>query len=172
MASPKELGTSGLLALLLLQESRHGARLDGSGDIVLLADQDRTKWERAAIWEGMCLLGVALRRTPTRPDLYATQAAIAACHVLAPTWCETNLGCGIELVRRAAWINDTPAVRLNRAVAVAEVHGPQAGLDALDAVGSLGESSRVDAVRGDLLFQAGKLPEAGIAYRAALFATG
>ena len=99
---PQEPGTSGLLALLLLQESRHGARLDDVGDIVLLADQDRTKWDRSAIWEGMCLLGVALRRTPTRPDLYATQAAIAACHVLAPTWCETNLGSGTELVRRAA----------------------------------------------------------------------
>jgi RNA polymerase sigma-70 factor (ECF subfamily) len=69
-------------------------------------------------------------------------------------------------------INDTPAVRLNRAVAVAEVHGPQAGLHALEAVGSLGDASRVEAVRGDLLFQAGKLPEAATAYRAALARPG
>ena len=165
---PQEPGTSGLLALLLLQESRHIARLDDRGDIVLLAEQDRTKWDRAAIGDGMCLLGVALRRTPTRPDLYATQAAIAACHVLAPTWRETNWEALLSWYDVLLAINDTPAVRLNRAVAVAEVRGSQAGLDALEAVGSLGESSRVDAVRGDLLFQAGKLPEAEVAYRAAL----
>ena len=169
---PHEPGTSGLLALLLLQESRHGARLDDCGDIVLLADQDRTKWDRAAIWEGMCLLGVALRRTPTRPDLYATQAAIAACHVLSPTWGETNWEAVLSWYDVLLAINDTPAVRLNRAVAVAEVHGPQAGLHALEAVGSLGDASRVEAVRGDLLFQAGKLPEAATAYRAALARPG
>ena len=165
---PHEPGTSGLLALLLLQTSRHGARIDASGDIVLLADQDRTKWDQASIWEGMCLLGVALRRTPTRPDLYTTQAAIAACHVLAPTWSETNWEAVLSWYDVLLAINDTPAVRLNRAVAVAEVFGTQAGLDALDAVGSMGDSSRVDAVRGDLLFRAGNLPEAAVAYRAAL----
>jgi RNA polymerase sigma factor (sigma-70 family) len=169
---PQEPGTSGLLALLLMQSSRQATRLDDSGDIVLLADQDRTKWDRAAIREGMCLLGAALRRTPTRPDLYATQGAIAACHVLAPTWGETNWEAALSWYDVLLTINDTPAVRLNRAVAVAEVRGPQAGLDALEGVGSLGESSRVDAVRGDLLFRAGKLPEAERAYRAALSKPG
>ena len=169
---PQEPGTSGLLALLLLQESRHGARLDDFGDIVLLADQDRTKWDRSAIWEGMCLLGVALRRTPTRPDLYATQAAIAACHVLAPTWCETNWEAVLSWYDVLLTINDTPAVRLNRVVAVAQVDGPMAGLAALEGVGSLGDASRVEAVRGDLLFQLGNMPEAAVAYRAALSQPG
>jgi len=165
---PQEPGTSGLLALMLLQASRDRARLDPSGDIVLLADQDRTKWDQTAIWEGMCLLGVALRRTPTRPDLYATQAAIAACHVLAPTWNETNWEAVLSWYDVLLAINDTPTVRLNRAVAVAEVYGIQAGLDAIEGVGSMGDSSRVDAVRGDLLFRAGKAPEAALAYRTAL----
>ena len=169
---PREPGTSGLLALLLLQASRHEARLDDSGDIVLLVDQDRAKWDQAAIWEGMCMLGVALRRTPTHPDLYATQAAIAACHALAPTWGETKWDAVLSWYDVLLSISDTPAVRLNRAVAVAEVHGPLAGLDALETVGSLGNSNRFDAVRGDLLFQADKLPEAAAAYRAALSRPG
>ncbi len=112
---PREPGTSGLLALLLLQASRHEARLDASGDIVLLVDQDRTKWDQTAIWEGMCMLGVALRRTPTRPDLYATQAAIAACHALAPTWGETKWEAVLSWYDVLLSISDTPAVRLNRA---------------------------------------------------------
>ena len=116
---PDEPGTSGLLALLLLQGSRHAARLDSAGDIVLLADQDRSRWDQRAITEGMCLLGTALRRTPLRPDLYGTQAAIAACHALAPTWEDTNWEAVLSWYDVLLTVNDTPVVRLNRAVAVA-----------------------------------------------------
>jgi RNA polymerase sigma factor (sigma-70 family) len=169
---PEEPGTSGLLALLLLQNSRYATRLDAAGEIVLLPEQDRTLWDQEAIREGMCLLGVALRRTPTKPDLYATQAAIAACHALAPTWDETNWEAVLSWYDVLLAINDTAAVRLNRAVAVAKVRGPQAGLDALEWVGSLGDASRVDAVRADLLFHLGEIREAASAYRAALSRPG
>jgi RNA polymerase sigma-70 factor (ECF subfamily) len=169
---PEEPATSGLLALLLLQGSRHAARLDHSGNVVLLADQDRTRWDASAIREGMCLLGIALRRTPTRPELYATQAAIAACHALAPTWGDTNWKAVLSWYDVLLTISDTPVVRLNRAVAVAEVFGPQVGLEALEAMGPMEHLGRIEAVRGDLLFQAGRLPEAADAYRTALARPG
>jgi RNA polymerase sigma factor (sigma-70 family) len=165
---PEEPGTSGLLALLLLQSSRHAARLDAVGEIVLLSEQDRDLWDTASIREGMSLLGVALRRTPTRPELYATQAAIAACHALAPTWEETNWEAVLSWYDVLLVINDSPTVRLNRAVALSKVNGPQAGLDALEEVGSFGDTSRVEAVRGDLLQQVGNFEDAASSYQAAL----
>jgi RNA polymerase sigma factor (sigma-70 family) len=165
---PGEASPTGLLALLLLQNSRHAARLDERGEVVLLADQDRAKWDRAAIREGMILLGVALRRTPTQPDLYATQAAIAACHSLADTWTTTNWNAIVSWYDVLLAINDTPVVRLNRAVAVAELYGAQAGLDALDQVGELPGYASLPAVRGDLLCRLGRNDEAVAAYRQAL----
>ncbi len=165
---PGEPSVIGLLALLLLQNSRHAARLDGHGDVVLLADQDRTRWDRAAIAEGMSLLGVALRRTPTHPDLYVTQAAIAACHALAETWAATNWQAVVSWYDVLLTINDTPVVRLNRAVAVAELHGAQAGLAALDDVGALSGYAPLPAVRAELLYRLGRSDEAAAAYRQAL----
>jgi RNA polymerase sigma factor (sigma-70 family) len=169
---PEEPGTSGLLALVLLQSSRHFARLDDAGDIVLLADQDRSRWDHDAISEGMFYLGVTLRRTPARPDLYGTQAAIAACHALAPTWQDTNWEAVLSWYDVLLTINDTNIIRLNRAVAVAKVHGLHAGLDALDNVSSEGDWARKESVRGDLLFELGRLSEAANAYRRALTQPG
>ncbi|MDQ6949769.1 MAG: sigma-70 family RNA polymerase sigma factor [Actinomycetota bacterium] len=165
---PDEASVTGLLALVLLQSSRQAARLDEHGEIVLLADQDRTKWDLEAIADGMTLLGVALRRTPTRPDLYATQAAIAACHALAPTWTLTNWDAVISWYDVLLTINDTPVVRVNRAVAVAELHGPEAGLVALEEVGVLPDYPSLPAVRAELLSRLGRLDEAAAAYREAL----
>jgi len=165
---PGEASITGLLALMLLQSSRHRARLDEHGEVVLLPDQDRTRWDRVAISEGMTLLGVALRRAPTRPDLYATQAAIAACHALAPTWEETNWEAVISWYDVLLTINDTPVVRVNRAVAVAEFHGPQEGLAALDEVGEIPDFASLPAVRAELLHRLGRLEEAGAAYQQAL----
>lgn len=165
---PGQASVTGLLALLLLQSSRHAARLDEHGEVVLLADQDRTKWDRDAIAEGMTLLGVALRRTPTRPDLYATQAAIAACHALAGTWEQTNWEAVISWYDVLLTFNDTPVVRVNRAVAVAELHGPQEGLAALDEVGALADYPSLPAVRAELLYRLGRVEEAAAAYREAL----
>ena len=165
---PDEASPTGLLSLLLLQSSRHRARLDGHGDVVLLADQDRGRWDRAAIAEGMTLLGVTLRRTPTRPDLYATQAAIAACHALADTWRDTNWEAVVSWYDVLLAINDTPVVRLNRAVAVAERDGPSAGLAELQRVGPLPGYTPLEAVRGDLLLRLGRYEEAADSYRRAL----
>jgi len=165
---PGEASVTGLLALLLLQNSRQLARLDTHGEVVLLADQDRALWDAAAIAEGMTLLGVALRRTPTRPDLYATQAAVAACHALAGTWAETNWEAVVSWYDVLLTINDTPVVRLNRAVAVSERDGAQAGLDDLEAVGALPGYAALPAVRAELLYRLGRFEEAAAAYREAL----
>jgi RNA polymerase sigma factor (sigma-70 family) len=165
---PGEPSVIGLLALMLLQSSRHSARLDEHGEVVLLADQDRTGWDRGAIAEGMTLLGMALRRTPTHPDLYATQAAIAACHALADSWADTNWEAIVSWYDVLLTITDTPVVRLNRAVAIAELHGPEEGLAALDEVGSLPGYASLPAVRAELLYRLGRLEEASAAYREAL----
>ncbi len=87
---PDEPTVLGLLALLVLTDARRAARLDRDGGPVLLAEQDRSTWDQEAVREGVELVGRALRRTPDRPDLYVVQAAIAACHTLAPSYAETN----------------------------------------------------------------------------------
>jgi RNA polymerase sigma factor (sigma-70 family) len=165
---PEEPSTTGLLALLLLQSSRSAARLNQRGEVALLADQDRTKWDRTAIQEGMCRLGEALRRTPTQPDLYATQAAIAACHALADSWEDTNWAAVVSWYDVLLRIHDTPVIRLNRAVALAELHGPQVGLESLEGIARPRDVSRFDAVRGELLHRLGRFGEAAEAYDAAL----
>jgi RNA polymerase sigma-70 factor (ECF subfamily) len=165
---PEEPATTGLLALMLLQSSRHAARTDEHGDLVLMADQDRSRWDRAAIAEGMTLLGVALRRTPTRPELYTTQAAIAACHAIAPTWADTNWDAVISWYDVLLGITDTPVVRLNRAVAVAERDGPEVGLAELEQIPALPGYPALDAVRGELLLRLDRPDEAGASLERAL----
>ncbi len=165
---PAEAGVTGLLALLLLQDSRRAARLDGAGEVVLLADQDRSRWDRAAIEEGVTLLGEALRATPTDPDPYVTQAAVAACHALAPTWADTNWRALISWYDVLLAIGDTPVVRLGRAVAVAESEGPAAGLTALDDVGDLPGHAALPAARAELLHRLGRREEALAAWQLAL----
>jgi RNA polymerase sigma-70 factor (ECF subfamily) len=122
---PDEPTVLGLLALLLLHDSRRAARVDPDGSPVLLADQDRTRWDTAAIREGVALVGAALRRTPDRPDRYVVQAAIAACHALAPSYAGTDWDAVISWYDVLLTVQDTPVTRLNRAVAVAERGRPR-----------------------------------------------
>ncbi|MGI5223921.1 RNA polymerase sigma factor [Actinoallomurus sp. CA-142502] len=123
--TPDEPTVLGLLALLLLQDARRDARVDDEGRVLLLKDQDRGRWDASAIKEGIELVGWALRRTPDRPDPYVVQAAIAACHALAPTYADTNWDAVLSWYDVLLRVQDGPVVRLNRAAAVAERDGPE-----------------------------------------------
>lgn len=155
---------TGLLALMLLTDARREARTGPHGDLVPLDEQDRDRWDKAAIEEGVALITHALSSGPAGP--YQLRAAIAAVHDEAPSaeavdWREI-LGLYDLLVR----LVPGPVERLNRAVAVAMVHGPEAGLAEVDALeGELGH--RRDAVRGHLLERAGSYDEARAAYESA-----
>src|SRR6059036_4021917 len=118
----------GLLALMLLHDSRRETRLDGAGDIVLLEEQDRTRWDRARIDEGSALVEAALRAGGRPPGPYALQAAIAAVHAQAPTAAATDWGQIAALYDVLARVHPTPVVELNRAVAVAMSAGFERGL--------------------------------------------
>jgi RNA polymerase sigma-70 factor (ECF subfamily) len=165
---PDEPSVLGLLALLLLQDSRRAARLDAAGHQVLLPDQDRQRWDAKAIKEGVELVGVALRRTPDHPDRYVAEAAIAACHALAPSYAATNWDAVISWYDVLLTVHDQPVVRLNRAAAVAERDGPAAGLELVDAIDGLATYPWWHATRGELLQRLGRAPEAGAAYTRAL----
>ncbi len=148
---PTDAGATGLLALILLQDSRRAARTDDAGGAVLLADQDRTRWDRTAIAEAVPLVGEGLRLSPAHPDPYVVQAAIAACHALAPSWEDTDWGAiesWYDVLRR---VDDGPVVRLNHAVAVAEARGPQQGLDLVEGIDGLHEYPLWHATRAALL---------------------
>ncbi|HEY4026145.1 MAG TPA: sigma-70 family RNA polymerase sigma factor [Candidatus Dormibacteraeota bacterium] len=166
---PEEPEATGLLALLLLVDGRRRGRIDDAGDLVLLEDQDRGRWHQAQIAEGAALVERALRAR--RPGPYQIQAAIAACHSTAPSAAETDwheiAGLYRELVRH----EPTPVVEANRAVAVAQVEGPAAGLDILDAMGADRRLARwppFHIARAELLGRLGRDAEAAAAYRAAL----
>jgi len=159
----------GLLALMLLQESRRAARASDSGEIVLLADQDRSLWNRAQIADGMALVEGALASGRAGP--YAIQAAIAALHGAAPTPDATDWPQIVALYDVLLRAEPSPVVELNRAVAVAMRDGPEAGLalvDELLARGDLAEYRLAHATRADFCRRVGRLPEARIAYRRAL----
>src|SRR5262245_61438935 len=127
---PDEPEALGLVSLLLLHDARRPARLDAAGDLVILEDQDRSLWDRAAIGEGCALLDRAMRLR--RPGPYQLQAAIAACHARAESAGETDWAEIVILYDRLNQLAPSPVVGLNRAVAVAMVFGPQAGLDLVD----------------------------------------
>jgi RNA polymerase sigma-70 factor (ECF subfamily) len=165
---PDEPTALGLLALLRLQDSRRASRLDLTGRPVLLAEQDRTRWDAAAISEGVTLVGTALRRTPVRPDPYVVQAAIAACHALAPSYAETNWDAVISWYDVLLTVRDTPVVRLNRAAAIAERDGPAAGLLLVDNIDGLAEYPWWHASRAELLRRLGRTEPAWAAYRRAV----
>jgi RNA polymerase sigma-70 factor (ECF subfamily) len=165
---PDEPTALGLLALLLLQDSRRAARLDQAGRPVLLADQDRTRWDATAISEGITLVGTALRRTPVHPDPYVVQAAIAACHALAPSYAETNWDAVISWYDVLLTVRDSPVVRLNRAAAVAERDGAAAGLLLVDNIEGLAEYPWWHASRAELLRRLGRAEPAKAAYRRAV----
>jgi RNA polymerase sigma-70 factor (ECF subfamily) len=161
----------GLLALMLLHDSRRGTRLDGSGDIVLLEDQDRTRWDRAQIDEGAALVEAALRVGGRPPGPYALQAAIAAVHAQAPTAAATDWRQIAALYGMLARVHPTPVVELNRAVAVAMSSGIERGLalvDALDHRGELAEYHLLPAARAELLRRLDRHAEAAESYRRAL----
>jgi RNA polymerase sigma-70 factor (ECF subfamily) len=168
---PAEPEVDALLALMLLHDARSAARLDDGGDLVLLAEQDRSRWTRASIDEGVALLDGSLRLTRDRggPGPYALQAAIAALHDEAPTAADTDWRQIAALYDALVLRWPSPAVRLNAAVAAAMADGPAAGLRALDALtGSLDGSHRFHAARADLLHRTGDAGGALAAYRRAL----
>jgi RNA polymerase sigma factor (sigma-70 family) len=165
---PDEPTLLGLLALLLLHEARSAARVDASGRPVLLADQDRSRWDVLLIKEGVSLVGKGLRRCPDRPDGYVVQAAIAACHALAPSYAQTNWSSIISWYDVLLLVSDTAVVRLNRAVAVAERDGALAGLALVDALAGLEEYPWWHASRAELLARLGQVSPAHEAYRRAL----
>ncbi|MEU7801374.1 sigma-70 family RNA polymerase sigma factor [Micromonospora arborensis] len=165
---PDEPTVLGLLALLLLQDSRRLARVDDDGRPLLLTEQDRSRWDRTAITTGVALVGQALRRTPDNPDRYVVQAAIAACHALAPSYDQAPWDAVVSWYDVLLTVHDTPVVRLNRAAAVAERDGPAAGLALVDAIGGLAGYPWFHATRGELLYRLHRSDEAATAYRAAL----
>ncbi|HEY0190034.1 MAG TPA: DUF6596 domain-containing protein [Kofleriaceae bacterium] len=165
---PDEPDGLGLLALMLLTDARRPARTGADGALIPLDEQDRGRWDRAAIAEGVALVSTALQRGPV--GAYALQAAIAAVHDEAPRAEDTDWPQILALYGVLGQLADNPMVALNRAVAVAMVHGPAAGLAqlaALDADPRLAGHHRLAAVRGHLHERAGE-PAAAIAcYRAA-----
>jgi RNA polymerase sigma-70 factor (ECF subfamily) len=153
---------------MLLQDARSAARHDPDGRIVLLADQDRALWDAALVREGILLLGDALRRGPERPDRFVVQAAIAACHDLAPTYADTDWAAVVSWYDVLLAVTDTPVARLNRAAALAERDGPAAGLAAMDPLHSLAGYPLWHGSRAELLGRLGRSDEARAAYDAAL----
>ncbi len=169
---PAAAEARGLLALMLLHDARRATRVDGAGEIVLLEDQDRSRWDRGEIAEGLALVAAALApRGPGLPGPYALQAAIAACHAAPPTAARTDWREIAALYGLLARVQPSPVVELNRAVAVSQAAGPAAGLallDALDAGGSLAGYHLLPAARADLLRRLGRDAEAAAAYARAL----
>jgi len=166
---PDEPEVLGLLALLLLTEARRPARTGPAGQLVLLADQDRGRWDRALIAEGQQLVRACLRRN--QPGPYQIQAAIAAVHSDAATAAGTDWAQILALYDQLATVAPTPVVALNRCVAVAEVHGPARALDLADQLG-LDGYYLYHATRADLLRRLGRQAEAAAAYDAAIARTG
>ncbi len=165
---PAEPEVTGLLALLLLVDARRGARVDAAGELVSLEDQDRGLWDADRIAEGRGLVVAALCGPSSGP--YALQAAIAALHDEAADVASTDWPQVVALYDVLARVSPSPVVELNRAVAVAMRDGPQAGLQALDALDAdaLRDYHPLPAARADLLRRAGRTAEAATAYRAAL----
>ena len=167
---PDERELRWLLALLLLGDARQVTRTDADGELVLLEDQDRSAWDRALIDEGRGLVVGALRGV-RRPGRFALQAAIAAVHADAPTYADTDWREILDLYDALLRAWPSPVVALNRAVAVAMVDGPGAGLAAVDALAAdpqLAGYPYLAATRADLLRRLDRPAEARQAYRAAL----
>jgi RNA polymerase sigma-70 factor (ECF subfamily) len=168
---PDEPEVIGLLALLLLAASRRVARTAADGSIVLLADQDRSRWDAALAEEGRDLVRACLRRD--QPGPYQIQAAISAVHSIAPSAADTDWGQIVQLYDQLAIVAPSPVARLSRAVALAELDGPQVALGEVDQLASeIDGYHLLHAVRADLLARLGRGDEAGAAYRRALELVG
>jgi len=165
---PDEPEPQGLLALMLLLESRRAARTTADGAMVLLADQDRGLWDRRLIAEGQAIVRQCLARN--EPGPYQIQAAINAVHSDAPRAEATDWRQIVELYDQHLAIAPSPVVVLNRAVAVAEVEGPEAALALVEGL-DLGGYRLYHAIRGDLLRRVGRRAEASLAYGAAIALT-
>ena len=165
---PDEPEVMGLLALMLLVSSRRAARATPAGDLVVLADQDRSRWDRDRIAEGQAIVRRCLRRN--RPGPYQVQAAINAVHSDAPAAAATDWWQILELYDQLMEVAGSPVVALNRAVAVAEVEGPEAALALVDGL-DLDGYHLFHAIRADLLRGLGRDAEAALAYEAAIART-
>jgi RNA polymerase sigma-70 factor (ECF subfamily) len=161
---PDEPEVAGLLALLLLTESRRSSRTRPDGSIVLLGEQDRTRWDRALIGEGQAIVRWCLHRN--QPGPYQLQAAINAVHVDAPTVEETDWSQIVALYDHLLTVAPTPVVALNRAIAIGEVRGPAAALALVDEL-DLDNYYPFQATRADLLRRLGRYSEAAAAYERA-----
>jgi len=167
MAPPPSEATA-LLALMLLHDARRDTRLDDNGDIVLLDAQDRGRWDRTSIMEALPLVETALR---SGPGPFALQAAIAALHCQAPRAEDTDWPQIVQLYETLERIQPSPVVSLNRAAAVAMVHGPRAGLALIDALAATGDLERYHlfhSARADLLRRLGAWTAAQTSYARAL----
>jgi RNA polymerase sigma-70 factor (ECF subfamily) len=162
---PDEPEVLGLLALMLLLHSRRAARATIKGELVPLPEQNRSLWDHDLIEEGQALVKRCLRRN--QPGPYQLQAAINAVHSDAPTAADTDWHQILALYDQLLTFTPTAVVALNRAVAVAEVHGPRKGLELIDAL-SLPEYYLYHAIRADLLRRLGQLNDAAAAYQAAI----
>jgi RNA polymerase sigma-70 factor (ECF subfamily) len=160
-----------LLALMLLHDARRNARVDDAGEIVLLADQDRSRWDREEIEEGRSILRSSMRQW--RPGTYALEAAIAAIHADAPSAESTDWRQIVAIYERLYALHPTPVVALNQAVAVSMADGPAAALPLVDALSdSLDGYHLWHAARADLLRRLGNVDEAVAAYQRALTLAG
>jgi RNA polymerase sigma-70 factor, ECF subfamily len=166
---PGEPEVTGLLALMLLTESRRAARVSADGGLVLLADQDRGRWDRGLIAEGQALVRHCLELG--RPGPYQIQAAINAVHSDAASAPETDWQQILALYDQLIALAPSPVVALNRAVAVAEVTGPAAALAEIGTLSSLGGYYLLHAIRAGLLRRLGRIAEAALAYETAMTCT-
>jgi RNA polymerase sigma-70 factor (ECF subfamily) len=169
---PGDADVAGLLALILLTDARRETRVGPDGRLLLLEEQDRSRWDRAAIAEGVALVREALRRRP--PGRFALQAAIAAVHAEAPSWPDTDWREVVALYDLLADRWPSPVVALNRAIAVGLAEGPAAGLAALAPLTTEPQLARygyLAAARADFLRRLGRTEEARLAYGEALLLT-
>jgi RNA polymerase sigma-70 factor, ECF subfamily len=167
---PDEPEVLGLVALMLLHDSRRRARVDAGGELVLLGDQDRSRWDRAEIDEGVRLLDRALRRR--QPGSYQLQAAITALHAQAPSAAQTDWAQISALYGALYGVAPTPVVALNHAVAVAETGRLEEALEMIDSIDGLDRYHLLHGARADLLRRLGRSDEALVAYRRALELAG
>jgi RNA polymerase sigma-70 factor, ECF subfamily len=167
---PDRAEANALLALMLLHDARRDARTTLDGDAILLESQDRSRWDKAQIAEGLSRVETSLHAL-LRPSTYAVQAAIAALHMRAPRYEDTDWPQIAALYEVLMRIHPSPVVELNHAVAVSMVDGPERALQLVDSIGKRGELNgyhMLPAVRGDLLRRLGRRDDAIAAYRQAL----
>jgi RNA polymerase sigma-70 factor, ECF subfamily len=167
---PDRAEANALLALMLLHDARRDARTTPDGDVILLEFQDRARWDKAQIAEGLSRVEAGLR-APGRPNTYAVQAAIAALHMRAERYEDTDWPQIAALYGVLMRIHPSPVIELNHAVAVSMVDGPERALqlvNSIDKRGALNGYHMLPAVRGDLLRRIGRREEAVAAYRQAL----